>query len=127
MLPIVSPGYAMICFLEVSKGVITHNPFGFTRVSKSIKCVMAVGNAKTDIWSIFTIISLRYKFKIIPVNISLNKLLRFILTFLSSLALILHQNHKQFPSQIFLKQNHRSLQCSDSIFHFSHQKLWRCN
>lgn len=63
----------MICFVEVSKGVISHNPIGFGRVSKLIMCSMAVGNVKTDILSIVTTINLSYKLKIIPVNILLKE------------------------------------------------------
>jgi len=61
----------MICFVHVSKGVISHNPIGFGRVSKLIMCLMAVGNVKTDILSTVTITNLSYKFKVIPVNIRL--------------------------------------------------------
>jgi len=63
----------MICFVEVSKGVISHNPIGFGRVSKLIMCLMTVGNVKTDILSIVTTIILSYKLKIIPVNIPLKE------------------------------------------------------
>jgi len=36
----------MICFVQVSKGVISHSPIGFGRVSKLVMCLMAVGNVK---------------------------------------------------------------------------------
>jgi len=61
MLPILFPGYAMICFVEVSKGVISHSPIGFGRVSKLIMCLTTEGNVKTDILSIVTTIILSQK------------------------------------------------------------------
>lgn len=47
MLPILCPGKMRTCFSEVSKGLTSHSPIGFGRVSIVMICLVGTGNAKT--------------------------------------------------------------------------------